>query len=260
MSTAEWELCMFKRRGRSPVLQDVDPGLRAAALLLPRGYGLRRGLLVPRAAMAALGVIGARRDVQVTQVDANVSLRIHRPLQLAYPAPVLLWTNGGGFVMGSAKQEDVPCHRLAHANNIAVAGVEHRLAPEHPFPTPLEDCYSALTWLARQPWVDASRISIGGASAGGGLAAALAVLARDRGEVSPVLQMLVYPALDSRTGATSDGRRRIAWNDSDNQPAWRCYLNGADPESAVPARQPISRICHRPGSGSAPSIFSTRKH
>jgi len=118
--------------------------------------------------MAALGDLGARRDVEVATVSPDVAVRIHRPGQLADPAPVLLWIHGGGYVMGSARQEDVPCRRLSNRNNIAVAAVEHRLAPEHPFPTPLEDCYSALTWLARQPWVDASRIAIGGPGTGGG--------------------------------------------------------------------------------------------
>ena len=228
---------MFNSTKRPSALADVDPALRTAARLLPRGYGLRRGLLVQRKVMAVLGIVGARRGVEVARVDPNVAVRIHRPGRLVNPAPVLLWIHGGGYVMGSAQQEDVPCRRLAHVNNVAVVAVEHRLAPEHPFPAPLEDCYSALVWLARQPWVDNSRIAIGGASAGGGLAAALALLARDRGEVRPALQMLVHPMLDDRTGATPDGRRRIMWNDSDNQRAWQLYLNGADPENTVPARQ-----------------------
>ena len=167
-------------------MRDVDPGLRIVARLLPRGNGLRRGLRVPRAVMAVLGKIGARRDVNVAGVDPNVTVRIHHPAQLPEPSPVLLWIHGGGYVMGSAQQEDVPCRRLARVNDIVVAAVDHRLAPEHAFPTPLEDCYSALVWLARQPWVDSSRIAIGGASAGGGLAAASALLARDRGEIRPV--------------------------------------------------------------------------
>jgi len=227
---------MVNRTTRS-AMNDVDPELRAVARLLPRGYALRRGLRAQRAVMALAGIIGARRDVEVATVSPNVTVRLHRPAQLADPAPVLLWIHGGALVMGSARQEDVPCRRLAHVNNIAVVAVDHRLSPEYPFPAPLEDCYSALVWLARQPWVDSSRIAIGGASGGGGLAAALALLARDRGEVRPVLQMLVYPMLDARTGSIPDSRRRIMWNGSDNQRAWQWYLNGADPEIAVPARQ-----------------------
>ena len=93
---------------------DVDPALRTAARILPRGYGLNRGLAVPRAAMTLLGRINAVRDVPVVAVDADVSVRLHRPARLADPAPALLWIHGGGFVMGSARQEDSFCRRLSH--------------------------------------------------------------------------------------------------------------------------------------------------
>src|SRR5262249_52812379 len=85
-----------------------------------------------------------------------------------------------------------------------------------PPPTPLEDCYAALRWLAGQPWVDSTRIAVGGASAGGGFSAAAAQLARDRDDVKLRLQMLVYPMLDDRTGAQG-GRRRVMWSGLDNE-------------------------------------------
>jgi alpha/beta hydrolase fold len=138
--------------------------------------------------------------------------------------------------MGFAAQEDGFCRKLMNFTDVSVVGVDHRLAPEHPYPTPLEDCYAALRWLADQSWVDATRIAIGGASAGGGFAAALALLARDRGEVAPALQLLVYPMLDDRTGA-DDQSARVTWSGRDNQIAWRWYLGSADPAVAVPARR-----------------------
>jgi acetyl esterase/lipase len=138
--------------------------------------------------------------------------------------------------MGNPAQDDKLCRRLSHLTDVAIAAVQYRLAPEHPYPTPLEDCYAALLWLANQPWVDPARIAIGGESGGGGLAAALAILARDRGEVSPVLQMLVYPMLDDRTGMHANGPARRIWSARDNQAAWRWYLRGANPETTVPAR------------------------
>jgi acetyl esterase/lipase len=101
----------------------------------------------------------------------------------------------------------------------------------------VEDCYAALLWLTQQPWVDTARIAIGGASAGGGFTAALALLARDRGDVGPALQMLVYPMLDDRTGAEPSQPPRVMWSGRDNQIAWRWYLGGADPDVAVPARR-----------------------
>ena len=104
---------------------DVDPALRTAARVLPRGYALNRGLAVQRAALTLLGRIRAGRDVPVVAVDADVSVRLHRPARLADPAPALLWIHGGGFVMGSARQEDGFCRRLSHLANVAVAAVDN---------------------------------------------------------------------------------------------------------------------------------------
>ena len=109
--------------------------------------------------------------------------------------------------------------------------------PSTPYPTRVEDCYAALLWLARQPWVDPDRVAVGGASAGGHFAAAVAQRAHDRNEVKLSFQLLVYPMLDDRTGANRDGPRRIMWTETDNQLAWRWYLNGADPKEAAPARR-----------------------
>lgn len=217
--------------------QAVDPGLRPIARILPRGYGLHRGLGVPRALMRLAAVTGRERDVPVAAVDADVTVRVHRPAGLPGLAPALLWIHGGGTVMGSAAQEDRYCRKLSHLSGVAVVAVEHRLAPEHPYPVPLDDCYAALLWLQRQSWVDPDRIAVGGASAGGYFPAALAQRAHDRGDVRPVFQMLVYPMLDDRTGAKPDGRKRIMWSERDNQLAWQWYLSGADPALAVPARR-----------------------
>lgn len=114
--------------------------------------------------------------------------------------------------------------------------MEYRLAPEHPFPTPPEDCYTALEWLARQPDIDAGRIAIGGQSAGGGLAAALALLAKERGEIRPVLQLLSYPMLDDRTTTRTDidMRRLRIWSPGSNQFGWRAYLGHATADGNVP--------------------------
>lgn len=218
-------------------LKSVDPELRKAARVLPRTYALHRGLKAPRAFMKLAGWAGRLRGVEVNAVNANVGVRVQRPSGQSDPGPALLWIHGGGTVMGSAAQEDKFGRKLVNFADIAVAAVDHRLAPEHPYPTPLEDCYAALSWLIRQPWVDPARVAIGGASAGGGFAAALAQLAHDRGEFAPALQMLVYPMLDDRTGARPDGQSRVMWSERDNQIAWRWYLGGTDPTIAAPARR-----------------------
>ena len=154
------------------------------------------------------------------------------------PSAAMLWIHGGGYVMGRPKLSDEFSVRLNRRLGITIAVPEYRLAPEHPYPAALEDCYAALLWLASLPSVDATRIAIAGESGGGGLAAALAFLARDRGEVSPVLQLLSYPMLDDRTTAkpTAALGYRL-WNENSNRFAWTAYLRGADPDLAVPARR-----------------------
>ncbi|MEE6139273.1 alpha/beta hydrolase [Mycobacterium sp. 050128] len=217
--------------------QAVDPDLRKVARFLPRGYALHRGYKFQRAIMGILGNAGRLRDVPVVAVNEHVKVRMHRTAGLPDRAPALLWIHGGGTIMGTPVQDDKFCRKLSRLTGVAVAAVKYRLAPEHPYPTPVDDCYAALLWLARQPWVNPDRIAVGGASAGGHFAAALAQRAHDRNDVELAYQMLVYPMLDDRTGANGDGRKRIMWTEDDNQQAWRWYLDGADPIVAAPGRR-----------------------
>ena len=217
--------------------QALDPGLHRVARFLPRGGALHRGVKLPRAVFTLAGNAARIRGIPVAAVNEHVTVRLHRPAGLPGRAPALLWIHGGGTVMGTAVQDDRYCRKLSHLAGIAIAAVEHRVAPEHPYPTPLEDCYAALLWLAGQPWVDPTRLAVGGASAGGHFAAAVAQRAHDRKDVELGLQLLSYPMLDDRTGANRDGPKRLMWSESDNQLAWRWYLDGADPDEAVPARR-----------------------
>jgi len=174
--------------------------------------------------------------VEVLILRSGVGVRLHRPDGVSQPGAALLWMHGGGYVMGTAKQDDRLCRRFARELGITVAAVDYRLAPEHPYPASLEDCYSALTWLAGLPAVDPARVAIGGASAGGGLAAALALLARDRGEVTPTLQLLAYPMLDDRSASGPENPNYRLWSPKSNRFGWAAYLGNADPNIAVPAR------------------------
>lgn len=177
------------------------------------------------------------RGVEVLTLGSGVGVRVYRPTGVTEPGPALLWIHGGGYVIGNAKQDDRLCMRFCRALGITVASVDYRLAPEHPYPAPLDDCYAALLWLAGLPAVDPARVAIGGASAGGGLAAALALLARDRGEVAPAFQLLVYPMLDDRSASVAADARHRLWDPRANQFGWTAYLGDADPRTAVPGRR-----------------------
>lgn len=218
-------------------MADFHPDLKRTARLTPRSMITPNSLPVFRVA-ARLIDRKAPKDVEVLTTASGAHVRLHRPPGATAAGPGLLWIHGGGYLIGSAAQDDVICRRFARELNVTVAAVDYRLAPEHPYPIPLEDCYGALSWLATLPAVDPAKVAIGGASAGGGLAAALALLARDRGEIAVAAQLLVYPMLDDRS-STKDGiddHHHRLWTKKSNVYGWSSYLGNADPNVAVPAR------------------------
>ena len=151
----------------------------------------------------------------------DVTLTIIRPKDRERLLPALLWMHGGGYVMGCAAEDEAACARMAAEADCVTVAVEYRLAPEDPFPAALEDCYAALRWMviaADELGIDPSRIAIGGGSAGGGLAAGLALLARDRGEMDVVFQLLIYPMLDDANVGLADDPRPDAlfWTRANN--------------------------------------------
>ncbi len=216
-----------------PAEHAFHPDLRMARFL-PRSVGGPRALALSRR-LTRLAGNSRPSGGTIVQIDANVSVRVFRPQQAARPAPAVLFIHGGGYVIGSAALGDRFCRHAAGQLGAVAASVEYRLAPRYPYPAPLEDCYAALRWLARQPDVDPERVAIAGESAGGGLAAALALLSVERAEVRPVFQALSYPMLDDRTTARTDiapGSLRM-WSQRNNRLGWRAYL-GRDATDAVP--------------------------
>lgn len=227
------------------------PDLRRVAPFLPRRAVGPTLLPAVRAVRSLERLRRPGPGIEVVQLGP-ISVRLHHPPDPAGAGrasartgrrPAVLWIHGGGFVIGSAAQDDAVCRHLARELGAFVAAVDYRLAPEHRFPEPLVDCHDALVWLAGRADVDADRVAIGGASAGGGLAAGLALLARERGQVRPVFQLLSYPMLDDRTAACPDGDERHLrlWNNEANRFGWRSYT-GLEPGSsavdplAAPAR------------------------
>jgi acetyl esterase/lipase len=173
---------------------------------------------------------------------------VYAPRAAGSQRPALLHLHGGGYVMGAPEMSDARNRRLALQLDCVIVSVDYRLAPDAPFPGGLEDAYAALVWLhanAKKLAVDPARIAVGGESAGGGLSAGLALLARDRGEVPLLFQLLIYPTLDDRTNRRSDPHPytgEFIWSRESNAFSWSSLLDGSDapPEMiasyAVPAR------------------------
>jgi len=163
--------------------------------------------------------------------EVPVPIRVYRP-QRAGSAGAVLWIHGGGLVLGDLDMEDAYCSALCSALGAVVVQVDYRLAPEHPFPAGLDDCLVVFEHLRARSadlGIDPDRIIVGGASAGGNLAAALCLARRDRGLPAPSFQFLMYPLLDDRIvdypSPSADDPK--VWNARDNANAWRAYLSGA---------------------------------
>ena len=166
----------------------------------------------------------------------DIELLVYRPVDAHGELPCIYHVHGGGYVMGSARDEEIILRPFAAELGCVVIDVEYRLAPETQFPGNIEDCYAGLAWLCRNASsleVDARRIGLMGESAGGGLSAALALLARDRGDIALAFQVLVYPMLDDRTCASADPHPytgEFVWTPANNRFGWSCLL-GVEPGS-----------------------------
>ncbi len=178
--------------------------------------------------------------------EPDVFVRVYEPLDRAPRLPAMLWIHGGGYVLGSVERDDLVGRTLCRNVGCVVASVDYRLAPEHPYPAPVEDCYAALKWLygnADALGVDQQRIAIGGASAGGGLTAGLALLARDRGEVEVAFQMPIYPMIDDRNIAppSAELSDTYVWSRENNRMGWAAYLGALAGRDDIPAYAAAAR-------------------
>ena len=203
--------------------------VRAAATGVPAGPALPRveDRGVPTALSGSTGSAGA----------GEIPVRVYWPSEETN-LPMLVWFHGGGWVLGSVAEADPLCRRLAERSGAIVVSVEYRLAPEDPAPAPFDDCYAATVWAAAHASElggDAQRLAVGGTSAGGNLAAAVALHARDASGPAIAHQLLVYPVTDSRMDTTSYeeraegfglGRQAMEW-------FWDCYV----PEGGAVSRE-----------------------
>jgi acetyl esterase len=177
--------------------------------------------------------------------DHEIEVCVLSPRGLSAPAPALYWIHGGGFMLGDVDGDLEQTAELAAALSAVVVSVEYRLAPEHPFPAPAEDCFAGLRWLfshAGDLGIDRSRVAIAGVSAGAGLAAAVTLMARDRGGPAVCLQVLDIPDLDDRLGTASmaEFTGTPVWNRPKAVLSWQAYLGpghrGETSPYAAPAR------------------------
>ncbi|GGD70101.1 alpha/beta hydrolase [Microbacterium murale] len=171
-----------------------------------------------------------RLSLVYTTSDGDArELRWYRPDEAS--SSVILYFHGGGMYHGNLDLYDGIAARLADRSGVPVLAVDYRIAPEHPHPVPVRDCYEALLWLAENAThlgFDPARIILMGDSAGGGLAAGTALMSRDLGGPIPALQVLIYPMLDDRTDRTPEALAPLAtWNHEHNLTAWRTLLGDA---------------------------------
>ena len=183
------------------------------------------------------------RDIAGPDASSRVPVRIYAPADRAGESVGgLLWMHGGGFVLGNLDQDDVRCEQIVEQTGCVVVSVDYRLAPEGPFPAGVEDCYVALAWMQRAATdlrINPDKLAVGGASAGGGLAAAVALMARNRSGPSLALQLLICPMLDDRNETTSSHTvtdRRL-FHRNNVAACWNAYL-GERRDDVVPYAAP----------------------
>jgi acetyl esterase/lipase len=221
----------------------LDPECGAVLAALPEFPALTADTIVDmRVGMAAIVPVptdedlsrGGRYTVEERTVPGpagspEIGLVICRPTTPG-PVPVLYHSHGGGMIVGTARDGIVPVLDLAEPLGAAVVSVEYRLAPETPHPGPIEDCYAGLVWIAEHAdELGTERIVLVGGSAGGGLAAALALMARDRGGPALAGQLLMCPMLDDRNDTPSAAQMAgvRTWNRQDNHVGWTALLGAA---------------------------------
>jgi acetyl esterase/lipase len=226
----------------------VDPELLPMLEIFPGMSLSAEALPAIRGAIAAMAAAAPAPDVPVTVTERHapsadgahrVRMLVYTPRAETGPRPALLHIHGGGYVLGAPEMRDAVNRQLSHELGCVIVSVDYRLAPETPHPGPVEDCYAALAWLhaeAASLGVEAGRVAVGGESAGGGLAAALALLARDRGGPAIAFQLLIYPMLDDRSaiGTGDPFTGEFIWNRDANLFGWSALLGEAPGGDAIP--------------------------
>jgi acetyl esterase/lipase len=231
---------------------EMSPPLTALLEVMPGGFNAVPDIVQRRATVEAMlsgievpdnpNVTKEDRTVPGPSSEPDITVRIYRPVNATGTLPGVYYIHGGGMILGSVDGEDAVATMVCDQIGAIVVSVEYRLSPEHPHPAPVEDCYAGLVWMAahaEELGFDPRRLAIYGASAGGGLTVATALLARDRGGPAVKFMMPIYPMLDDTN--TTDSSQEITdigiWDRAGNIEAWAWYLGGKPADQyAAPTR------------------------
>lgn len=231
----------------------VNSELRAAFTIMPEMNFNRDNINEIRMMMNEMVMISQQPQYESILVSnrfipgpagaPKIRVRIYEPRVKEKNHPGLLWIHGGGYILGIPEADETLCQRFVSEVNCIVVSVDYRLAPENPFPAPVEDCYAALKWFSENAdalSTDPSCIAVAGTSAGGGLTAAVSLMARDRKGPSIAFQMPLYPMIDHRNNTPSSFEitdKRV-WNREQNMIAWKMYLDTNNDEDVSPYASP----------------------
>ncbi len=239
-----------------PPTPALDPELAQVLAAFPAGIdpGAHLGdmnvVRLLRSTLDVLGVVGGSlpvderieaEDRSIPGPGGELPVRIYTPIERGDgPVPALVFFHGGAFVICDRYTEELRCLRYAAETPCVVVSVDYRLAPEHPYPAGVDDCYAGLEWTvshAAALGVDPTRVGVGGSSAGGALAAAVALMARDRGGPALAVQVLNYPVIDDRmqTPSMRAFDATPMWTTSANADMWQHYLGHPDQRGEVSA-------------------------
>jgi acetyl esterase/lipase len=237
----DWELA-----AGLALLPDLGAGALSLDMIAPRRQAMAAMLAVSDEELQRGGAYEiSTRLVPGPSGSPDVELLILRPAAATTPVAAIYHIHGGGMIMGNNRSGITGMLNLAAPHQMAIVSVEYRLAPETKHPGPVEDCYAGLAWTAEHAeelGIDPARIIVAGASAGGGLTAAVALLARDRGGPALAGQLLLCPMLDDRNDTPSAWQANAGpWTRSTNELGWTALLGDARggpdvPPYAAPAR------------------------
>lgn len=241
----------------------LDPAVQMLLTLMEAAPKIDFATATPAAARAIFNTpipfgqtvaIGRTQDVTIALAGRSLDARLYVPEGAGDAPPLTLYFHGGGWVIGTIETHDGTCRALANASKAAVLSVDYRLAPEHRYPLPLQDCYEAVLWAAEHGaglGINPAKLAVAGDSAGGNLAAAVALMIRDRGGPALAHQLLIYPVTDAdfdRPSYAANGGGAYYLSTEGMKWFWNHYVGAIDPRS-----EPLAAVLQQSDLAGLPS-------